>query len=685
MFTGKVTYQRLLKVYKGTTNPVLDSNGSPVIKNNSVDDPDYISPRIDLVLCGNPTTQTTNTSSTSSSTNTTTIIPPVVNCNDLVSDNYSVDCSSILYNTVTFNIGTNALYVTIEIHQNNNIVDIKENLLVIGGQVTFQLPKANTGVLTFVVYSLICRKEFNAAISCPTTTTSTTSTSTSSTSSTTSTSNTTTGTSTSTSSSTSSSTGTTTSLCQGTINIGTITGVTIAISTTTTSTTNTTTQTTNTSTSSSTSSTTQPVGCNGTFTINSPSPCGSGTFSVIVNKTSSGTLANLVYGYSNTNDPSTVTNWQSSNFLIVTGDGLTKYIFVKYGASSECQQFVSSVVKDCSGSSTTTNTTTSSTSTTTLGGNVCDGKNVIINSLTKVDANHLSVILTTVGITFFRWRLYDDGFLVDQSTTNVASNPYNIFNTFTMIVGRQYVFYAFPEGCGEGIPYTFTYNGEDSRCSESNSPQRIAIDLRTASGTGLSYDNLAFAVLAACGPSRGCVAYVNNLSVGQQVFMNTTLPDCVSGNCLPAPTGYYWTYAFNNQPYVVAIHIDNNGFIDVLQQVDCGSNTTTVTSSTTTTTLAGSGCSGATNLFVLQGQNPGGTSFVSFAAALAASCSVGQGGTLYYVGQPSMGKRPYTNTTTCNLFSGNGYYWTYQFNNPSNAYIVHFTNGTIDQIQSKTC
>lgn len=580
MFTGIVTYQRLLKVYKGTTNPVLDSNGLPVIKNNSVGDPDYIPPKIDLNLCGTPITQTTNTSSTSSSTNTTTVAPPVVDCNDLVSDVYSVDCSSILYNVITFNIGTNAQYVTIEIHQNNNIVDIKENLLVVGGQVTFQLPKSNTGILTFVAYSINCRKEFSAAISCPTTTTSTTSTSTSSTSSTTSTSDTTSTTSTS---STSSSTSTTTSLCTGSVTIGTVSGVTIAFTTTTTTTTGTTT-TTNTSTSSSTSTTTLAVGCNGTFTINPPSPCGGGTYSVIVNKTSSGSLDNLEYGYSSTNSGGSVSNWQSSPFLIVTGDGLTKYIYVRYGATQECVQFVSSTIQDCSGTTSTTYTTSSSTSTTTQGGNICDGKNVVINSLSIIDANHLNVILSTTGITFFRWRLYDNGFLVDQSTTNIGTNPYNIFNTFTMVIGREYVFYAFPEGCSEGSPFTFTYNGEDQRCTESSSPLRIAIDLRTDIATGLPYTSQINAVLAACGASRGCVAYVNNLSVGQAVYMNTTFPDCVSGGCNLAINGYYWAYAFNNQSYVVMIHI-TNGIIDVLSQVNCGSSSSSTTQTTICNTI----------------------------------------------------------------------------------------------------
>jgi hypothetical protein len=49
--TGMVNVVKLIKVYTGTTQPVLDSSGNYILKDNTPGDPDYISSYQDLCDC----------------------------------------------------------------------------------------------------------------------------------------------------------------------------------------------------------------------------------------------------------------------------------------------------------------------------------------------------------------------------------------------------------------------------------------------------------------------------------------------------------------------------------------------------------------------------------------------------------------------------------------------------------
>lgn len=565
MFTGKKIYQRLQQVYKSTGQPVY-VDGLPVIKPNVNSDPDYIPPVLDLINCSNtpPPVDPTTTTTTTSSTSTTTAIP--VNCDDILY-NYGSDCNySDLYNRIEFRVGLPVDYVTVEVRYNKQLVDIFENLEVVGERVYFNLAKNVTGFVEFTISSGNCSRTFIGNIFC-TTTTSTTSTSTSTTTTTTTTSTTTSSTTTSTSSTTSSST--------------------TSSSTTTTT---------------STSSTTISQ-CTATFVIQSTTPCAednSGTYAVLLEQSGGGVVTNIQYGASEINNVLTVTNWQNSGFLILDGDGITKYIFVRYGTSQQCRQLIAPTTVNCTGTTSTSTTSTSSTSSTTSGSPTtttssttttvftptttttstttsssttlgCAGS-ATINSVT-VPTNVQILANITTALSNINWKVKLSGSTLAGNAQAVTSNPQTInLSSITLTDGVTYQLFIFGDNCLDGTGFDFVWNNVTTTTTSTTTSggagcSGVAIEWRyngQAGLDGLPYASEADALSASCFAGSGCTGYVNSPTVGQTFYKDKDpSASCTFNGCSVLPTGWYWIYPLADINDVYIVHVVDGVIDDV--------------------------------------------------------------------------------------------------------------------------
>lgn len=519
MLTGIVSYTRLLKVNKYTQSPVLDENGKVITKPNQISDSDYIKPFYSEELCPVKETNITTYTSTSTSTSTTTQQPPTDPCTVFVRT-YGTACDNPYFNVVTIYMNKPTEFITVEVHKNNNIVGVFDNIPVIGGQASFKLDKSIIEFTTLIINDDECRVEFVANIGCGTIVTSTTTT------------------------------------------------------TSTTSTTTTSTSTTTSSTTSSTSTTTIVV-CNATFAISNQSGCAlNNTFTIQIYNSNSTSPVNVTYGFSSSNNVNSVSNWQVSNTLTIPGDGVNYYIFVRYGNTGQCVNFAGVVNQTCgiavtstttTTTTTTTTSTTSSTTTTTIGCNL----SVTIDNVYTVSSN---VIRATAFITgtpqAFLYKLKLAGTIVASGfvTTLVAPNVYQItFDSYVMTNGATYQLFMHSPNCPEGTGFSFVYNS--AGCTDINEGWNYRY---TATSGGAPFASLAAAQASACGTGFGCAGYLVSATMGS-TFYTRRMPatNCAVGACDVLPTGYYWIYRDSDINDVYVIHV-TNGIIDELVANPCG-------------------------------------------------------------------------------------------------------------------
>lgn len=668
-FTGYKIFQQLQLRYKGSKELVEP----PVIKNNVIGDPDYIAPIWAPEECRDATTNPQQTTSTSSSTSTsTTQLPPPIDCNTLVIQ-YGYDCSSPTLNTVTFILGAagvNVNSINVEVHLNNNIIDVKENVPVIGGKASFTVPKSALGDVIFVVRGNACKQEFPAFLDCPASTT----TSTTSTTTTTTTTSTTTTTTTTTSTTSTSTTST---------------------STTSTTTTSTSTSTTSTSSTTSSTSTTTQTTCTATWGFDQITPCGTdGLYAVMIGQTG-GTAANIQYGVSNTNNPNTVSNWQSSNFIILEGDGLNKYVFVRYNTPN-CTQLVGVANRNCTGVTSSTSTTTSS------GG--CPGT-VGIDVVIPNSNSQLSFDLSPTSISgLLNYKVKIGNNTLEVGTFTKGNNP-NIINLASILLGEgiTYQLYVFANNCGDGTGKDFVWN---SGTTSSTTTTTVGVTSSTTTTTFIGTTSSTTTTTVS-----GCAG---------SVTINTVIPpnaNQLNVNFTSALANINWKVKLSGSTLAGGSfpRVGSNQLIN-LSTITLGAGTTyqlflfgdgctdgigfnfvwnpssTTTSSTTTTTTGGSGCSGVSAQWRYNGQaSTPATPYASEADALSAACFGGAGCT-GYVNGATIGQTFYIdkNPATSCTFSGctvlpTGWYWIYPLVDANDVYVVHVTNGVIDSVTPNHC
>jgi hypothetical protein len=672
-FTGYQRFQQLQLRYKGSKEFVQP----PVIKNNIVGDPDYIVPIWKPEVCVDGTTKPQQTTSTSSSsTSSTTIQPSTLDCNDLVL-NYGYDCSAPTLNTITFTIGLNISWISVEVHKNNNIIDVKENVPVIGGKASFTVPKTASYEVIFVVRGTVqgnpqCRIEFPALIDCtPSTTTSTTSTTTTTTTTSTSTTSTSTTSTTSTSTSTTSTTSTSTS----------------------------TTSTTSTSSTTSSTSTTTANNCTATWSFLQLTPCGEdGSYAAMVQQ-DGGAASNITYGASNTNNPQTVSVWQSSNFVILDGDGLNKYVFVRYtnGVGGQCTQLVNVANRNCTG------TTSSSTSTTTSGGG-CPG-NIPIDVTIPLNNTQISFDLGAAGITgLLNYKVKLGSSTLETGTFTRGSNP-NLITLSTMLLGEgiTYRLHVFASGCGDGTGKDFVWN-PSTTSSSTTTTVGVTSSTTTTTFVGTTSSTTTTTV-------SGCAGSITTNSVippnANQLNVNFTSSLAninwkvkLSGSTL---AGGNFPRVGSNQTINLStitlgagttyqLFLFGDGCTDGVGTNFVWNPASTTTSSTTTTTTGAGGCSGVTIAWRYNGQaSTPATPYANQADALSAACFGGAGCT-GYLNSPTIGQTFYIdkNPASSCTFSGcttlpTGWYWIYPLSNSNDVYVVHVTSGVIDDVTANPC
>jgi len=559
MFTGRKIYQRLLKIYTNSGKPVI-VDGKPIIKENDPSDPDYIPPVLDPKECGEspiPPPDTTTTSSTTTTTNAP--LPPPLDCNLLITT-YGMDCNNLLTNRIKFVVGLPVTSITVEVHYNNNIINVFEDIPVFNGEAYFLLPKSVIGLVTFVVRALSCNRTYVFNIACPTTTTST---------------STTTNTTSTTTTSTTSSTTTTT------------------LATTTTTTTTTTSSTTTTTSGTPTSSTTTSTAsnCNAVFAIDMTTACdGSNNYAVLLTKLS-GTATNIEYGYSLTNNILNVVAWQSSSFLSLPGNGTTKYIFVRYNTGFSCTQFIATSNINCTGST----SSTSSTSTTTNSG--CAGS-VLINSVGAVSNTQLNAVLTS-GLSSFNWKVKQSGTTVDSGSQTLLTNPQVVnLGSILLGIGITYEFFTYGNFCSDGVGTSFVWNpasttttttttsssttttlpGTTTTTTSSTTTTTVASGCAGGvpdwryngqAGTEIPYASFEDAESAACFAGLGCTGYLSSAIMGATFYTDRTIQSgCDPGPCIVLPTGYYWIYPLADVDDVYVVHV-TSGVIDQISANPC--------------------------------------------------------------------------------------------------------------------
>lgn len=328
-------------------------------------------------------------------------------------------------------------------------------------------------------------------------------------------------------------------------------------------------------------------------------PCAEdGTYGLIINQTG-GFATNIEYGVSTSNN-SNLAVWSPNDFLILDGDGVTRYLFVRYGVNPKCIYPVGTTSKNCTGATTTTTTTTSSTTTTTpyVGTSTttttsapttttttttssttttttgCAGA-VNINSITVPKNNQLSVNVST-ALSSFNWKVKLNGTTLAGGSVNYNGNPQLIdLTSINFGNGTVYRLFTFGDGCSDGIGRDFSWNGVNSTttsstttttsgntgCSGVTAPWRYN---GQAGSNGTPYAFKNDALFAACFGGSGCTGYVNSPTVGQTFYKDKNpANNCTFNGCSVLPTGWYWIYPLSNVNDVYIIHVVNGVIDDV--------------------------------------------------------------------------------------------------------------------------
>lgn len=175
MNTGRVIYTSLIKVYKdildenGEPIPVLDCYGNPIKKCNTITDPDYVEPNVNLNLCPTdyPVTTTYNPITTTSQITTTSNITTTVNCNFII-NSVVINCNNPSFILVeaktTLTNGIVNVLIT-----NLNITVARNNITLVNGSVYFSLPYNMIGNNIIEITYQTCKQSIQHNIQCSTT------------------------------------------------------------------------------------------------------------------------------------------------------------------------------------------------------------------------------------------------------------------------------------------------------------------------------------------------------------------------------------------------------------------------------------------------------------------------------------------------------------------------------------
>lgn len=449
MRTCRVIIKNLRLVDKTTLTPILDANGNIITKPNVPTDPDYVPPYFDNERCGETSPVTTTTPNP---------------CNNFITG-ISIECGNALVNTVRvqFKDSVQDLMV-VETRKNNTTVD-QQTVEVVGGNAYFSLSKSITGDVIFYITKGTCSDIKAFLITCtqitttqappitttlvpPVTTTLSPPTTTQPPVPT-----------------------TTQPVIVAQFQLEAVDCQTVVVTTTAAPTT-TQAPTTTLPPTTTVAPTTTTNTCNASFLFNVGATCDSFNAYTVQITVNTGSPSNLQYGHSKTNNAATVTNWNSSMFLGIIGDGTPTYIFARYGAGQSCVQLIRTENRNCAAPVTTTQapvpTTTVNTVTTTQAPTTtsasCQGT-ISINSFSEIDANHVLVNLTYFNVSSGFFKVYDvsGGTPVFKATGQLLQSAPGTFNevlnipSYNIPVGVLHGFTTFGPNCTEGNPLDKTF------------------------------------------------------------------------------------------------------------------------------------------------------------------------------------------------------------------------------------
>lgn len=175
MNTGRVVYTSLIKVYKGILDengepiPVLDCYGNPIKKCNTITDPDYVEPNVNLNLCPTdyPVTTTYNPITTTSQITTTSNITTTVNCNFII-NSVVINCNNPSFILVEAKTTLTNGIVNVLITNLNSTV-ARNNITLVNGSVYFSLPYNMIGNNIIEITYQTCKQSIQYDIQCSTT------------------------------------------------------------------------------------------------------------------------------------------------------------------------------------------------------------------------------------------------------------------------------------------------------------------------------------------------------------------------------------------------------------------------------------------------------------------------------------------------------------------------------------